>query len=85
MAYKIIFTKRAVKDIDGLDVVVKRQLRKKFLYFEQLDDIKVVAKKLHDVDSGEYRIRVGNYRVIFDLDKHAIVILRVQHRKDVYR
>lgn len=85
MAYKIIFTAQAVKDIKNLDTVVKKQLKKKFVYFSRLDDIKVVAKKLHDFDAGEYRIRVGNYRIIFDLDKHTLVILRIQHRKDVYR
>ena len=85
MSYKIIFTQAAVKDIDTLDVIVKKQLKKKFVYFSELNDIKTVAKKLHDYDRGEYRIRIGNYRIIFDLDRHRIIILRVQHRKDVYR
>ncbi len=34
---------------------------------------------------GTYRFRVGNYRVIFDLDDEQIVILRVGHRRDIYR
>lgn len=85
MAYKITFTKQAADDIGKLDTIVKKQLKKKFLYFSQLDDIKAVAKKLHDFDSGEYRLRVGNYRIIFDLDKHTLVILRIVHRKDAYR
>ena len=36
---------------------------------------------------GAYRIRVGAYRVIYDVDDKArvIVILRVRHRRDVYR
>ncbi len=85
MAYGIIFTKEATRDIKTLDTTVKRQLYKKFLYFQSLDDIKVVAKKLQNSKAGEYRLRVGSFRIIFDLDKHTIVVLRVQHRKDVYR
>ncbi len=97
MSYKIIFTKESAKDIEKLDQTVKKQLYKKLVYFKDLDDIKVVAKKLHNddikvvakklhnYDAGEYRLRVGNFRIIFDLDKHTIVVLRVQHRKDVYK
>ena len=36
---------------------------------------------------GSYRIRVGDYRVIyqFDAKRHAIIICHARHRKDVYR
>lgn len=85
MSYKVIFTKESVKDIEKIDKTVKIQLHKKLVYFSSLSDIKVVAKKLHNTEIGEYRLRVGNFRIIFDLDKHTIIVLRIQHRKDVYR
>ncbi len=85
MSYKVLLTKEAGKDIEKLDMAVKKQLYKKFVYFSELPDIKVVAKKLYNSGVGEYRLRVGNFRIIFDLDKHSLIILRVQHRKDVYR
>lgn len=85
MSYKVVFTKEAVKDIGKVDKTVKYQLYKKLSHFKELDDIKVVAKKLHNYDAGEYRLRVGNFRIIFDLDKHIMVILRIEHRKDVYK
>lgn len=85
MSYKVIFTKEAYKDVEKLDKTIKYQMYKKFLYFKDLDDIKVVAKKLHNHEVGEYRLRVGNFRIIFDLDKHTIIVLRIMHRKDVYK
>lgn len=85
MAYKVLITKEAKKDIEALPVPVKSQLHKKLIHFSSLPDVKVVAKKLINHEAGEYRFRVGNYRIIFDLDKHTIVILRIIHRKDVYR
>ena len=85
MPYAILFTKEAVKDIEKIDNSVKKQIHKKLIFFKDLDDIKVVAKKLHNHEVGEYRLRVGNFRIIFDLDKHTIVVLRIQHRKDVYK
>ena len=35
--------------------------------------------------SGCFRLRVGDFRVIFQIDPEAIVIVRVRHRSDIYR
>lgn len=37
--------------------------------------------------SGEYRIRVGNYRIIYDIQDQELIILvlRVGHRREIYR
>ncbi len=40
---------------------------------------------LTDPQLGTYRFRVGDFRVIFDLHGRDIVILRVGHRKSIYR
>ncbi len=32
-----------------------------------------------------YRLRVGNYRVLFEIEARAVVIYRVLHRKQAYR
>lgn len=85
MPYRVLFTPEAQKDVRKQSVVIQRQLYKKLIHFSSLDDIKTVAKKLHNHDAGEYRLRVGDFRIIFDLNKHSIIVLRIQHRKDVYR
>ena len=35
----------------------------------------------------KYRIRQGNYRVVYSVDdsKHAVLVVKVGHRKEVYR
>jgi len=85
MAYGIVITKKAKQDIDGLERVVRDRLGKKLLQVSKLDDIHPVVRQLVDSRIGEYRLRIGDYRVLFDLDGKNIVILRIQHRKDVYR
>lgn len=44
------------------------------------------SKKLVDTDRS-YRIRVGDYRVVYEIfdNENVIEIQRVRHRKDVYR
>jgi mRNA interferase RelE/StbE len=34
---------------------------------------------------GTYRFRIGDYRAIFDIDGENIVILRIGHRRDIYK
>lgn len=85
MSYNIIITKQAKCDIDELESVVKTRLGKKLKQVSQLEDIKPVLKQLVNDKIGSYCLRIGDYRVLFDLDYQTIVILRIQHRKDVYR
>jgi mRNA-degrading endonuclease RelE of RelBE toxin-antitoxin system len=53
------------------------------------EDIFLYAKKLKDPRFGEYRFRVGDYRVFFDVDKRGgikiLLILEVKHRRESYR
>jgi mRNA-degrading endonuclease RelE of RelBE toxin-antitoxin system len=85
MSYKVLLVAQARQDSEKLSLTIKRQLYKKLVHFASLDDIKTAAKKLNNYDAGEYRLRVGNFRIIFDLDRRTLVVLRIQHRKDIYR
>jgi mRNA interferase RelE/StbE len=46
----------------------------------------VQSKKLKDSESS-YRLRVGDYRIIYQVDKEnkAIVVYHIRHRKDAYK
>ena len=43
------------------------------------------AVRLSDSKIGQYRFRIGDYRIIFDLAENTIIILAIGHRKDIYR
>jgi len=47
------------------------------------------SKKLTGLFEGLYRYRIGNYRAIFQYDEKGkliiITILKIKHRKDVYK
>lgn len=83
MKYTLLYTKSAVKDIQKLDNVTKKRIKKK-LEDLQKQPLKS-AKKLTDFRLGDYRWRIGNYRIVFDIDKNKIVILRVGHRREIYK
>ncbi|MDP2637947.1 MAG: type II toxin-antitoxin system RelE/ParE family toxin [Candidatus Levybacteria bacterium] len=83
MAYKLLYTKSAAKDIQKLDTVVRKRLKSKLETYAK--NPLFYAKKLTDSSLGTYRWRIGNYRIIFDIDINTIVILRVRHRREIYR
>ena len=45
------------------------------------------CEKLKAGAGDEYRIRVGDYRILYQVndDKHTVLITRVRHRREVYR
>ena len=83
MAHKLLYTKSAAKDIQKLDTVVKKRLKNELETY--VSNPLSYAKKLTDFSLGAYRWKIGNYRIIFDIDVNTIVILRIRHRREVYK
>ena len=48
------------------------------------DDLVADVKRLTNY-TPEYRLRVGDYRVLFQIEGKTIVIYRVVHRREAYR
>jgi mRNA interferase RelE/StbE len=83
MIYRLVYTQWAIKDIQKLDPDIKSRIGKTLLRLEA--DPLGHAKGLTNTDLGTYRFRIGDYRVIFDLEGDEIVVLRVGHRRDIYK
>jgi mRNA interferase RelE/StbE len=83
LKYRLVYTKRALRDIKNLDPRVRQRVGQSLKQFES-DPLKF-AHKLTDPRIGSYRFRIGEYRVVFDLEGEEIVVLRVGHRRDIYR
>jgi len=83
MIYTLLYTKSAVDDIHKLDTVAKKRIKKKLEEYA-LNPF-LFAKKLVNSAIGTHRWRVGDYRIIFDIDGVKIIILRIGHRKEIYR
>ena len=83
MVYKLIYTKTAFKDVQKLDVVAKKRIKKKIEEYARSPFKPAI--KLTDSALGSYRWRVGNYRIVFDVDKKNIIILRIGHRREIYK
>ncbi|MBP9750189.1 MAG: type II toxin-antitoxin system RelE/ParE family toxin [Candidatus Pacebacteria bacterium] len=85
----IIYSPDTRKDLLRLEKRVALRIVHKIAENAELPDPLVRAKPLAGVLAGKYRYRIGDYRVIFILDAEGrvciLTILRIKHRKDVYR
>jgi len=85
MPYQLKYSKTAAKEISKLDNLVKKKI-KEAIETKLLTDPLGNSLKLQDFEvKGARRLRVGNYRVIFYLDKNVLEILRVDHRRQIYK
>ncbi len=47
-------------------------------------DVSLKSKKLK-IGTNLWRVRVGTHRLIYSFNKDSLILLRIRHRKDVYR
>ncbi|MCK5030273.1 MAG: type II toxin-antitoxin system RelE/ParE family toxin [Thermoplasmatales archaeon] len=81
--YEVIFDEKAIESLEKLEYKIKERIFRKiistkgkpFHYFERL------------TKRDEYKLRIGNYRVIVDIDKKSekIKVLIIGHRKNIYK
>lgn len=81
MEYEIEFRPRADKDLQALPKKEQNRITAKVL--ELAHNLSGDVKRLTDF-TPEYRLRVGNYRVLFEVEQNKIVIYRVVDRKNAY-
>jgi len=89
MAYRVELAESADRELGKLDA----QQRKRILKFLQervakLDDPRSIGEALHGSQLGEFwKYRVGDYRLISKIedDRLAVLVLRVGHRREIYR
>lgn len=72
---KIVFTERAKRDWQRLDHSTRNYLRKKLAFYIKSGNPLQFAEKLKDYSLGEYRFRIGDYRLIFDFSGDTIFVL----------
>jgi mRNA interferase RelE/StbE len=82
MTYQIFFTNKALKQLQKLEKDDKERIVK------SLERIRIrpEAHITKLVGDPGYKLRVGNYRVILDIEKEKLIILvlMIGHRKNIY-
>jgi mRNA interferase RelE/StbE len=82
--YQVRIIPSAEKEMDKLPALIHRRISRKILSLED-NPRPTGAKKLSGRE--EYRLRVGDYRVVYTIDDkvHVLTVFAGGHRREVYR
>ena len=80
--YEIIFSQKAKKQLLKLDKAIQERV------ISALERIRIRPEAFITKLIGDpgYKLRIGDYRVIIDIDKQnlLILIIKIGHRKNIY-
>lgn len=82
---KLELTKRAVRDLDTLEHAQPKLFRRAMAKIKLLSDEPKLGKPLIGPLRGKWSLRVGDYRIIYEFDRNTIVVLTINHRREVYK
>ena len=81
MMYEIIISERAFKEIGKLEKPIQKRIinaLERIRFRPEAYLTKLVG------DSG-YRLRAGDYRIIIDINRNRLLVLKIGHRKNIYK
>ncbi len=76
-------TDEAREHFDALQPTIKARVLAVFERLQKWPDVSG-AKPMRKEWAGHFRIRVGDWRIIFRLVSPDVIVVRIQHRRDVY-
>lgn len=83
MAYDIEYDPKAIKQLQKQNPSIAKELLDGIEEFASTPILTKIKKLKTPFDSA-YRLRIGNYRVIFYQEDNLMLISNIAHRKEVY-
>ncbi len=85
--YSIHLSSQAQKDLKKLPLKTKQRIIQKIQGLAEFETPSTQQKALVGSDVADFRLRVGDYRILYDLyhEQKIVYILRVGHRREIYR
>jgi mRNA interferase RelE/StbE len=80
--FALVISPRFRRDLRRLDAQVHRRV---LVALDALQANPYQGQQLTDVQIGQWRIRVGDYRIRYDIEGNRVLLYRVRHRRDIYR
>ncbi|MBI3399194.1 MAG: type II toxin-antitoxin system RelE/ParE family toxin [Deltaproteobacteria bacterium] len=84
--YQVIILPKAINDLSKIDKPSAQRITDKIEWLsENIDNIPLIPLK--GMLSGFYKLRIGDWRAIYEVDylKRVITLHKVGHRKEIYK
>jgi mRNA-degrading endonuclease RelE of RelBE toxin-antitoxin system len=79
------FTNAAERQFQKFDAESQKRLSKKLAELKNHPDIFSVLEPLQNLDPATHRLRIGEYRLLLCYEADTFLVLKVGHRREVYR
>ena len=85
-SYSVVVKPSVARELDDIGRQKDRERISERLLELAEDPRPIGVEKLANAENA-YRIRQGNYRILYEIDDHArrVRVMKIGHRKDVYR
>jgi mRNA interferase RelE/StbE len=80
--YRLIISNSFRRDLRRLNAETHRRA---LAVLEELQDNPYQGSKLSNFAIGQWRIRIGDYRIRYDIEGEEVLLYRVRHRREIYR
>ena len=80
--YSLVIARRFRQDLRRLAAQMHRRALE---VLERLQEDPFQGQRLTNVAIGQWRIRVGDYRIRYDIEGEQVLLYRVRHRREIYR
>jgi mRNA interferase RelE/StbE len=86
MSYRVLFNRAYLKDLKCIPKNAQKQIKAKIMGLAINPRPEGVRKLQGKFDPPLYRIRCGDYRVVYSIDDGILLVLVIDvgHRKDIY-
>ena len=81
---KLVYTDSAFRQLQKLNYSIQKRIDEKLSFYVSQPEPLNFAEPLINSELGNWRFRVGDHRILFDIEKDKIYILKIGHRKDIY-
>lgn len=81
---RVFYTNRAARELGNLPRPAQKRIVQKMRFYAEQNDPLKFAKRLSSFREGNFRFRVGDYRLLFDAGKDVIYVLKVEKRDKSY-
>ncbi len=80
---KVDWTDDAIEDLQKLDKPIAKRILTKISWFSQHFN-NITPEPLSGKMAGTFKVRVGDWRIVYTIEKDVIVIQAVGHRREIY-
>ena len=81
---KVEWTERAIKDLEELDKAVARRILRKVDWFSRNFE-RLALEPLSGEFKGMFKLRIGDWRVVYAVGRKSITVQFIGNRKDIYK